>query len=384
MTQRRSTCTAHVHIEPMTKNTLSIDGQAYTALLYKLDDHNGAHPTSSARVFRRLEYAHPRLLLRIESARDTAREIVVATRNLSQGGVSILHASYMYPGTDVTIDLVTNKGSVRRTRGTVARCEHRGGIIHEIGIKFHRDINLREFLHRSPDLLLHAHERIEPEMLDKRILFASNDDDFSPIIRQWLLPTNIKFSFKDNPEQILAALQNTDIVLVHHGKNLDAPDLVATIRASGFNDPIIVAARPESDTQAHLLGACGADTLLPWPCEHNTLICAIAEYVLNDWTHESLALLRTCISPDTRRVLIDALATRGVVLDQHTRKHETDATRADCHAIEQLARTLSIEPIRHTAASIAQRLAAADHEQLDAEIAELARACTAVARKHAA
>ncbi len=290
----------------------------------------------------------------------------------------------MYPGTDVTLDLITNTHDTRRIRGTVARCEHRGGIIHEVGIKFDHDINLREYLHGSPDLLLHAHERIEPETLDKRVLFASRDDDFSPLVRQWLLPTNLKYTFKNNPERILPALDDTDIVLIHHANELDAPELVARIRASGFEDPIIVAAHPESDAQAHLLGACGADTFLPWPCDDNTLICAIAEYVLNDWTHESLALLRSCISPETRRILTEALATRGVALDQHTRNHETDATRADCLAIEQLARTLNIEPIRRTAASIARRLADPDPDQLAAEIAELARACTAVARKHAA
>ncbi len=79
MTPPRTSCTPNVRIEPITKNTLSIDGQAYAALLYKLDDHNGTLPPSTARVYRRLEYAHPRLLLRIESARDAAREILVAT-----------------------------------------------------------------------------------------------------------------------------------------------------------------------------------------------------------------------------------------------------------------------------------------------------------------
>lgn len=381
MTLRRTTIT---RIEPLTKNTLGVDGQAYAALLHKLDDNTGSHPTSSERVYRRLGYAKPRLLLRIESDRDTAREIIVASRNLSQRGISILHASYMYNDTPVTIDLACNDGSTKRVRGSVTRCVHRGGIIHEVGIRFDHDINLRQFLHGSPDLLLHAHERIEPESLESRVLFLSADNDFSPLIRQAIDATNIKHNFRSGLDQSLPTLHNQDMIVLHHTDELQAPDAVARLRAAGFTAPIIIAAPPMDDTQAHLLSACGADSLIPWPCDTNTLTCAIAEYELNDWTPESLALLRSCVEPETRRILGNTLATRGVKLDQHARTQDTQAIIADCQAIQQLARPLNLEPIHRVAASIAQRLETDDHETAFAEAAELARACTASARKKAA
>lgn len=384
MPPRRNASTKPMSIEPLTKNTLSIDGQAYAALLYKLDDNNGCLPTESSRVYRRLDYAYPRLLLRIESSRDTAREIIVASRNLSQGGISILHATYMYPGTAVTVDLIRNDQTVRRTRGTVARCEHRGGIIHEIGVKFDQEINLREYLHSTPELLLHAHERIEPEQLDKSILFISKHNEFSPEVRQALLPTNLKYTFKNELDDILPLLEKLDIIVIHHANDLDAPDMIAELRAQGFDNPIIILAKPQSETQAHLLSACGADTLLPWPCEHNVLACAIAEFILNDWTYESLTLLRSCVTPETRKVLVSELATRGVKLDQHARKHDHKALLADCRAIVQLARPLNIEPIRKAAADIAARLSDPESDSIGDEINELSRACTAAAAAAAA
>ena len=60
----------------------------------------------------------------------------MACRNLSQRGIGLLHRSYVHLGTTCSVLLPHPRKGEQEYRGTVVRCLHLSGMVHEIGIRF--------------------------------------------------------------------------------------------------------------------------------------------------------------------------------------------------------------------------------------------------------
>ena len=367
------------------RNTLSLHGKLYHRLLAKLDDNGKKSKPSADRVFRRLSYVHEKLAVHIENEGHNERSLIIATRNLSQGGVSILHSSFMYTGTQLTIDLKTNTGKVTPCHGTVTRCEHRGGRVHEIGIKFDDEIVLREYLHPNPENLLHSREKIDPERMDIKLLVFSNTTDFSSLLRQYMLTTNIRYKFVKTEDEALELASEQDMILCHlDTATMETPESIRKLREADFRNPIILAGRPTSEIDTHVVSACGADMLLPWPCDDQTMLCSIGEYIFNSWTTESLENLRSCISPETRAVLCLELAKIGITLNQHVRTENLKGAYTSCSRIRMLAPLLGMVPLKAAADNLTERVAIETSlKPLAEELSEISFACKAMNKQAA-
>ena len=360
-----------------TKNTLSVDGILYERLLAKLDEHSSKGKPSAKRVFRRLGYAHPKLSIHIESEGHNSRELVVASRNLSQGGVSVLHSNFMYTGTQLTIDLYNNRGNVVPRHGTITRCEHRGGRVHEIGIKFDDEINLRKYLHPNPEELLHSRERINPEDINIKVLIYSKDTEFSSLMRQHLLTTSLCYKFAKTNEEVLELFEEQDMLIFEvDTESMETPELVRSIRDQGFKNPIILAGRPKTPIDMHVLSACGADMVLPWPCDEQTMLCSIGEYIVNEWTADSLENIRSCVSPETRQVLTMEIAKIGVTLDQQIRTNNQPEVHKSCLRIKMMAPLLGLGSMKNAIDNLTLRVANKEPiEELAPELSEICMIC---------
>jgi len=356
-----------------------VDGAIYQRLLAKLDESTGDGKTSAKRIFRRLQYAHSKLCIHIESEGHNSRELIVASRNISQGGISVLHSSFMYPGTKLAIDLIPIKGNIVRQRGTVTQCEHRGGRVHEVGIKFDQEISLRDFLITNPKSLLHSREKVDPEAMDIKLLVYSSSTDFSSQLREYLQPTSLRYTFAKTEEDALAKISEQDMVMCFlDNSKMQVPETIRKMREQGFNNPIILVGHPKSSVDMLLISACGADMILPWPCDETTLQCSIAEYVFNPWTTESLENIRMCISPEARQALGSELSKIGIVLDQQLRTSDQKAVHASCLRIRMMAPLLGLTAMKSAIESLTDRVAAdGSLEELTPELTEISEICKA-------
>ena len=363
--------------DPTIRNSLLLDGVLYQRLLSKLDESGRKQKPSPDRIFRRLSYAHAKIAINIESEGHNQRTLIVATRNLSQGGISILHSSYMYSDTQVSVDLITNTGVITPCHGSVTRCEHRGGRVHEVGIKFDDEIVLREYLNPNPKSLLYSREKVDLEGMDIKLLVVSSNTDFSSLMRQYLQPTSMIYKFVKSDAEALDLFEAQDMVLLQLDKlTMETPETVRKMRDQGFTNPIIIAGRPTSEVDTHIVGACGADMILPWPCDEQTMLCSIGEYIFNTWTSESLENIRSCISPETRRVLIVELAKIGVTLDQHVRTNNQEGAQTSCSQIRMLAPLLNLVALTSAINELAERVESQDSlESLAPELSQISLAC---------
>lgn len=362
------------------RNTLSVDGAMYLRLLDKLDESGSKGKPSAKRIYRRLGYEQPKLCIRIECDGHNSTPLVVAARNLSQGGISILHSNFMYNGTTLSVDLINTKGEIVMKHGTVTRCEHRGGRVHEIGIKFDDEISLRDFLSPSADNLLHARERIDPETMTIKLLVFTEDSEFSAMMRQHLMPSSLCYTFAKTKEEAFSKFEDQDMLFFHVDKDsMDTPELVRQMRDKGFKNPIVLAGHPTNPIDIHVVSACGADMLLPWPCDEQTVLCSIAEYTTNEWTPESLENIRGCVSPETRQILTSELVRLGIVLDQQIRTKNQKAVQDSLVRIRMMAPLLGLESMKLTIDKVTEQVGEEGKlEELADEISEIASICTSL------
>lgn len=339
------------------RNTLGVDGLLYHRLLTKLDENIGKGKMSAKRVFRRLSYEHAKLRIHIISEGHNSRSLIVATRNLSQGGVSVLHSNFMYNGTHLTVDLIKTNGEIVPRHGAVTRCIHRGGRVHEIGIKFDEEVSLRDFLVENLENLLYARERIDPEEMKIKTLVYTENSDFSALLRQYLMPSNLCYTFAKDLEEAAKKSTDQEMLIVHNDPDsLKSVEFIRSMRISGFRNPIILIGNPTQEVNEHVIYACGADMVLPWPIDGQSILCSIGEYIFNEWTPESLENIRMCISPETRSALRMELARLGVVMDQQIRTSNQKLVQNSCMRIRMIAPLLGLSSMNEQIDTLTEQL----------------------------
>jgi hypothetical protein len=70
----------------------------------------------------------------------------VTPRDISLSGIGFFHAAYIHPGTACTLIMRTLKGDAVSLAGTVMRCRHVSGRIHEVGVVFEHEVDVESFV----------------------------------------------------------------------------------------------------------------------------------------------------------------------------------------------------------------------------------------------
>lgn len=363
-----------------TRNSLSIDGALYHRLLAKLDESPNSQSTNPERIYRRLQYAHPNLNIHIQSDGHNARTLTVASRNLSQGGLSFLHSSFMYPGTDLTVDLIDNTGSIVPCKGRITRCEHRGGRIHEIGVMFHNEVCLHEFLTQNPETLLYSRERVNPCSLDISVMVYATQSDLIAQIQSLTEHTKLKCTYAKSVEEVFENLDEQDLAICQLSSDIPAiAETIRTMRNEGFRNPIILIGCPNSNLDVHYLIACGVDIILPLPINQQTVLGSIAEYVLNDWTPDSLESIRSCVSPESKNQLRIELTKLGIILNKQSDSLKDSELLGISQRVSMLAPVLGMDPLKSVADEIIQQLSSnSSAQELTPQINQLSDLCTSL------
>lgn len=132
-------------LEPLAAETLTIKSvrigrEVVRSCLDDLDRRQNER-AKSRRGTGRVKYRIPSVVVRPDrSDKDIA--FIVSTRNISTGGMSILHGQMMYTGNACRVDLATRNGEWITVKATVAHCRLIRGMLHEVGLMFDAPIDL--------------------------------------------------------------------------------------------------------------------------------------------------------------------------------------------------------------------------------------------------
>ncbi|MEM9372564.1 MAG: response regulator [Planctomycetota bacterium] len=365
------------------RNSLGMGPATYERLLEKLAEDADTGRPSASRQFTRIPLQDPFVRVAVENDSGMKRDMVLACRNLSRGGVGLLHSSFMYPDTTVIVYLTRFDGKPVGNRGRVVRVEHRGGVVHEIGIKFEREINPRDYLSNDITEAIPTLENVSAGSLKGDVVFATDNEQTVASIREALLETSLNFKIVADAaslEEELAGQPGMVLIDLELG-DVSGPEFIKQLRVRGVNCPIALLGGANDELARSMIRVCGADALLRCPIVHGELLRTLGEFLLSSWDLDALDKARSRVDRGTLVSLCFELNKLGVVMDQQVRVNDRVALFATCQNIRGLALLVGM----HGVAGMAERLGEAaaktgDEEDLEEMIEQVRLGCAAAGR----
>jgi CheY-like chemotaxis protein len=265
-------------------NSVNLRTPALDSLLDKFDTpQRKATGSIVNRNFVRWPYRRESVEVKVVHPGGNLVSIRVACRNISRGGLSVLHNSFLHPGSECRVMLTHPTKGLVETPGTVVRCQHRSGVIHELGISFSDPINVKEFLQTDPLSNTFSLERVNPSDLHGRLLLVDPSAADRSILKHFLRETALEVESVSSMAEVVLACDSADVILI----NSEVPDgdlstVLSTLRECRYDGPVILTVPDASpETRARLTGVT-AQAILVNPITQNLLMRAIAEVLIVD------------------------------------------------------------------------------------------------------
>lgn len=265
------------HHEAGRPNTLNLQEKSLDSLLDVLDAAEGG---SNRRKYTRWSFRHKSVELRVMQSVGTT-SIKVASRNLSREGLSVLHSCFMHPGTACVVMLPHPTREPLPVKGKIARCVHRAGVIHELGIRFDEPIDARAIAGADPMGNVFSFEKVPPEDLQGSCLLISDAAADAPMIKHYLRETSLRIPMFSSLSAALPSIGGSDVLLL----SSDLPDSsprqnIGAIRDTGYAGAIVLLAPNRLPATRLTVMAAPADLVLVKPIEQMALLLALAECLL--------------------------------------------------------------------------------------------------------
>ncbi|MBL8885840.1 MAG: response regulator [Phycisphaerales bacterium] len=263
------------------KNTLGLDLDGVRALSSRLDALDGGRPSELKRDFVRWPFQRERIRIQIDQPGGTQLLLKLACRNLSRGGISLFHGAYLHERGRCVLWLPHPGRGEIGIFGTLVRCKHRGGMVHELGVRFDKPIDAKEFVSLDAGAEIYSQERVTPERLSGSLLVVDPDEQEQRLIRHFTKGTEIRMRSCATQSEALAALREpADLVLV----SLNLPDgsaaeFVSAVRAVGVRTPVLIIT-PDVSRQSRVAARGAAcEGVLGKPLSCDRLLRALAEFM---------------------------------------------------------------------------------------------------------
>jgi CheY-like chemotaxis protein len=265
-------------------NTLGWSLRELSLVLDHLEAAEKASKAPTRREFARWPFRRVSIPVVLTHPGGTQASLRLASRNISRGGISLLHTGFLHPGSACRLTIPRADGGVSDVDGIVKRCVHKRGILHEIGITFKRNVHLRDFIAFQPSAEFYSLERVTPETLRGTLLLVDHSEVDTCIARHFLRETQMEVVHVTSAEQALAKIGQGLLPAVAMC-DADLADMrgaafVRHLRESGFSTPAIITT---SDAMAIMKeGGCDIPStyLLVKPLTHDSLLRTLAECLL--------------------------------------------------------------------------------------------------------
>lgn len=262
------------------QNTIGLASRDLNPFLDDLDRTQGE--TDKRRTYVRWPYRNAALPLKLIHPGGNTVHLTVAARNLSCGGVSVLHNAYVYSGSRCVVTLPHPKLGSTELAGTVKRCIHRRGTIHELGIQFDKEINAKEYFVVDPMKDWFSLENVNKEELSGHMLHVDGSPMEQSLIKHYLRGTQVRLQQASSIEEAVAIAEGgVDLVLTDFdlGGGKTGADLVLLLRAKNIHCPVMFAtvnATPQTRERAQEVGVTA---FLIKPVTQQKLLRAVAEFL---------------------------------------------------------------------------------------------------------
>lgn len=263
-------------------NTLGLNNDQAEQLADQLD--TDAAGESSRRGSARLSYRRTSVTLCIEQPGGGSTTVRVVSRNLSKGGMSLLHAAYLHPGTRCVVVLRHKvKGDIP-IKARIVRCRHVSKKVHELGVQFDHAIEVVEYVVADMLAGVFTSEIVDPGRLDGSLLLVCQQHIDQTLIKQHLTETKMSLYQATTLEDAIRQANDTlDLILADYDLgSTSAIQLMSELKKARCRVPVIVMSADQSTPVREALRGAGASACLPKPVEKQLLLRAIAEFMFSD------------------------------------------------------------------------------------------------------
>ncbi|MEX0776972.1 MAG: response regulator [Phycisphaeraceae bacterium] len=258
-------------------DTLRLSESARKELLARLNTKASSAGSEGRRTDRVVYEPISGVICRLVHPGGTTSNCLIQPRNLSSGGMSYLHGSFVHVGSRCELVLPTIKRQAMLVAAAVVWCRHVCGWVHEVGVHFDQPLALNTFVKSTTP---------EPPpadpvwtALDGRLLYVEDSADERDLV---------KFHFQSRGVGIITAADGLDALELNESHPLETimtsstllgisgAELVGALRAAGFTKPIIVLNADASDEARVQAITSGATAVLDKPYDFEDLLKCLA------------------------------------------------------------------------------------------------------------
>ena len=252
-------------------DSLRTAAQELEELIAELNRSSEAFGGNTKRKLRRWAYTGKTVVIDlIEGGRQ--RRLLTAPRDLSAGGMCVLHGGFIHPGVACIVHLKTVNGEETTIKGQMVRCRHVRGRLHESGICFASKIQPERFtvLKGGQGHL----ESVEPGALQGDLLVCTSDPATQRQVAHLLKDTKLQVAFAASCDEAIDRLSALpDAVLVDEQvSDVDGIEVIRTLRAEGVHFPLGLLQPEGSTTRPEGIGAVAHK-----PLQSQPFLFAVAE-----------------------------------------------------------------------------------------------------------
>lgn len=264
------------------RNSLGLGERELGALLEELDAESRPGGAASARKYVRRPFARTSLPLQVAHHDGTVANILVACRNISQRGMSVLHSAFLHTGSRCLAALPHPTGEPVIVRGSIVRCTHRKGIVHELGIEFERDIDPGRILELDPLSDWFTLERVQPRRLIGDVVCVDASSTDQRILRHHLRETSLNVRLYSSAIEALAELGSKKydlLITAYLIAEMTGVELIQAMRDRAIETPAVLYTAEDPEVLRPDLLRCKANAFLAMPIDRVVLFRAIAEFL---------------------------------------------------------------------------------------------------------
>lgn len=246
-------------------------------------DAEGAGSGESKRAFKRWPLESRSVRVEIQHPGGAATVLNYVPRNISREGIGLLHSSFVYTGTRCTVLMPHPTRGQVPLGGTIMRCRHVRGKIHELGIRFDKPIDVKEYLGVDGNEDCYSLENVPAESLTGSVLLIEPGEMDRAMVRSHLKDTNLTVTAVGTSEEGLTrAKEGYDTILCA----MDLPDsdglsVLSTLRDSGIQTPfLLLCSSAGTESLRERLRVLQPQGVICKPIPAQTLLSAIGEYLL--------------------------------------------------------------------------------------------------------
>lgn len=263
------------------KNTLKLTSSELDRLLNRYDVGEEGTPTNIKRTFRRFQFRRESVVLEVIHPGGSSTKIAVAGRNLSVGGLCVLHSCYVHVGSKCVVWLPHPDLKWVRVPGEVRRCAHLEGRVHEIGIAFDKELPARDLLRMDAMSGSYTLEHTDPAKIEGTLLVVDNDTMQHELVRTLLAETSLHVRFASDVDGALSLAGTSDLLLSEHdlGHGQTVCDLLDRLLEKRIRVPVVILSTEKSPAALEALRDAGAVGFVGKPLVRERLLSALAEFM---------------------------------------------------------------------------------------------------------